>query len=328
MHETPLTRLLGTRLPIVQGGMAWVSRHRLAAAVSEAGGLGVLGAATMEPEELRREIALVRARTQRPFAVNVPLVCVRPDGTPIAEQLVEVAIAERVPVVITGAGSPARFTERLRKGGATVLHVVPSPALAAKAEAAGVHAVVAESCEAAGHIRDGGLATFSLVPQVVDAVACPVVAAGGIADARGILAAFALGAHGGPRGPRFVATAGCEAHAGYTRALVDAGAEGAVVYSRADRASRGLATPLVAELVEMERAGADAAAVAARRGRHRARAGCVDGDLQTGICPAGSAVGLVRETPTVAELVQRIVAELAAELERLEQVLGGERLAG
>lgn len=302
--------------------MSWVSRHRLASAVSECGGLGVLGAATMEPEELRAEIAALRARTAAPFAVNLPLVCLRPDGTSVVEELAAVVVEERVPIVITGAGSPARLTARLHAAGALVLHVVPSPELARKAEDAGVDAVVAESCEAGGHVRVGGLATFSLLPQVVDAVRCPVVAAGGIADARGALAAFALGAAGVQMGTRFVATAECEAHEAFKRALVAAGSEDAVLYSRAHHASRGLATPIVRRLVELEGAGASVAELATLRGRHRARLGCVEGDVEEGILPAGSAVGLVREAMPVQQVVDDLVVGLFQGLEALERLVG------
>ena len=327
MVPTPLTRLLGTPLPIVQGGMAWVSRFGLASAVSEAGGLGVLGAATMDADELRTEIRAVRVLTDRPFGVNVPLICVRPDGSDTTRELLDVVIAERVPVVITGAGSPARHTDELKDGGAVVLHVVPSPALAEKAEAAGVDAVIAESSEAGGHVRPGGLATLSLVPQVVDAVSCPVVAAGGIGDARGVLAALALGADGVQMGTRFVATAECEAHADYKRAVVEAGAEGSPIYCRTHHASRGLATPIVRRLIELEKGGASPEELAALRGRHRAQLGCVEGELEEGICPSGSGVGLVGEVATVADVLAEIADGLAQGIDRLERILDAQRSA-
>lgn len=325
MLETPLSRLLNIRVPLLQGGMSWVSRHGLASAVSEAGALGVLGAATMEPEELRAEIVAVRERTERPFGVNIPLVCVRPDGSDVVEALIEVAIDELVPVVITGAGSAARFTEVLQGAGSTVLHVVPSPALARKAYDAGVDAVIAESYEAGGHVREGGLATFSLVPQVVDAVPCPVVAAGGISDARGVLAAFGLGAHGVQMGTRFIATSECEAHRSYKQAVLDAAAEDGVVYSRAYHASRGLATPIVRAIIELEARGADVAEVRALRGRHRARVGCVEGDLDEGICPAGSAVGMVCEIVSAGKLVEQLMLEVREQLVGLGRMFDGER---
>jgi len=299
--------------------MSWVSRHRLAAAVSEAGALGVIGAATMDPDELREEIRALGDRTSRPYAVNVPLVLLRPDGSDRVPELIEVVIQEDVPIVITGAGSPRRFTAELKRAERIVAHVVPSPELARKAHASGVDFVIAESTEGGGHVRTGGLATLSLVPQVVDAVPCPVVAAGGIADARGVLAALALGASGVQMGTRFIATEECEAHEAYKHAVTTAGPEAAVIYGRRQRASRGLDTPLVRRLVELEEAGSSLEEIAALRGRHRARLGCVEGVVEEGILPAGSGVGLVRNTPTVAELLQELESGMQQALLDLQE---------
>ncbi len=302
------TRLVGIDYPIVQAGMAWVSRHELAAAVSNAGALGVIGSGGLDPSELRAEIRGLRRRCARPFAVNVPLINVRPDGDDsIVAQLFDVVLAERVPVVITSAGSPRAWTPRLQTAGAVVIHVVPSPALALKAEACGVDALVAEGFDSGGHVQSDGLSTLALVPQVVDAVSVPVIAAGGIADARGFAAALALGADGAQLGTRFLATRECNAHAAYKRALVDAGAEGTAVYCRAWHASRALATPLVQRVVAMEREGRSIDEIRAVRGRDRARRGCIEGDLDEGILPAGAAVGLVREILPAAELVEELV---------------------
>ena len=312
MCETRLTRLLDIRHPIVQGGMAWVSRHQLAAAVSEAGGLGVLGAATMEPAELRAEIEAVRGLTNKPFAVNVPLVIVRPDGCDIVEDLIAVILEEKVPVVITGAGSPDRFTTRLQSAGSSVFHVVPSARLAKKSEAAGCNAVIAESQESGGHIRGSGLSTFSLIPQVVDSVAIPVIAAGGIIDGRGIAAALALGADGAQMGTRFLATTECNAHANYKNAVLTASDEGTLVYGRHRATSRALDTDIVRRLVEMEADSATPEALDQLRGRDRARQGCIEGDLQQGICPSGSAVGSVNQILPVAELIDELVRECHA----------------
>lgn len=318
MPSPSLAELLGIRHAIVLGGMTWVGRHALAAAVSEAGGLGVIGSGGMDADELRGEIRALRKLTDRPFGVNVPLIDVRAAGEGDAvEPLIEVVIGERVPVVVTAAGSARRYTERLHAAGARVVHVVPSPELAQKAEAAGVDAVVAESVEGGGHVRVDGLATFSLVPQVVDAVSIPVIAAGGIVDARGVAAALALGASGVQLGTRFVATVECCAHPAYKQALVEAGPDGAPIYCRDWHASRGLATPVVRRLIEMEREGRSTEELVAYRGRGRAKAGCLDGDVEQGLLPAGSGVGGVREVLTVAELVESLTrgaAEIAAAL--------------
>jgi enoyl-[acyl-carrier protein] reductase II len=315
MDRPSLTQILGIEHPILQGGMTWVSRHALAAAVSEAGALGVIGSGGMEPEELRSEIRAARGLTVRPYAVNVPLVDVRPSGDPgVVERMIDVVLDERVPVVVTGAGSPARFTSRLKAAGATVIHVVPSVALARKAADAGVDVVVAESCESGGHIRPDGLPTFSLVPQVVDAVSIPVIAAGGICDARGVAAAFALGASGVQLGTLFIATIECNAHALFKAAVLAAESEGTAVYCRGHHASRALATPAVEALIRMESGGASAEELARFRGRGRAREGCIRGDIDGGILPAGAAVGLVRDIRPAGEVVRDLVRGFAEAL--------------
>jgi enoyl-[acyl-carrier protein] reductase II len=325
--RTALTSLLGLDVPIVQGGMAWVSGSRLAAAVSEAGALGVLGSATMSPEELRDEIRAVRARTSRPFAVNLPLIRLRPDGEDLLGELAEVILSEDVRVVITGAGSPAHWTPRFQEAGLIVGHVVPSPRLARKACDAGVDFVVAESSEAGGHVRAGGLATLSLVPQVVDAVPVPVVAAGGIADGRGVVAALALGAGGVQMGTRFVATQECEAHPAFKGCVVRADAEEAVLYGPTSQLSRGLTTPPVRRMLDLAAEGASQERLAEERGRDRARRGCVLGEVEEGILPAGSGVGLVRGLPTVAELIDGLMKEARATLGSLGEAVGEEPAA-
>ena len=319
---TDLTRTIGLSHPIVQGGMAWVSGSRLASAVSAAGGLGVLGAATMDPQELRRHIHAVRERTERPFAVNLPLILLRADGADRVEELAHVILAERPPVVITGAGSPAKWTSTFKEAGLLVGHVVPSARLAQKSHAAGVDFVVAESNEAGGHVRPQGLATLSLVPQVVDAVPIPVVAAGGITDGRGVAAALALGASAVQLGTRFVATQECEAHAAFKQSLVAAGSEDPVLYGPEGKISRGLATPAVQHMVELAREGASAEELRAARGIERARLGCVEGSVEEGILPSGSGVGLVRELPTVAGLMDELMATARGQAEALTERLG------
>lgn len=308
MAPSNLTSLLRIQHPLIQGGMSWVSDHRLAAAVAEAGALGVIGAGGMDPETLRAEVRALQARTPASFAVNIPLVDVRPQGDDaVVRAQIDVVLEERVPIVITGAGSPARFTAELRDAGARVIHVVPSVRLARKSVDAGVEALVAEGIEAGGHVRADGLSTMSLVPQVVDAVEVPVIAAGGIADARGIVAALALGAQGVQLGTRFLASAECAAHPAYKRAVTEAGDEGTLVYCREYHPGRALDTPAVRELVARERAGAELEDLLAFRGRGRARAGCIDGEIEAGILPAGATVGLVRDVKSAREIVEELV---------------------
>lgn len=326
MSLPTLTELLDVRFPVLQGGMTWVGRHALAAAISRAGALGVIGAGGLDPEELRDEIRALRELTDASFGVNLPLVPVRPDrDASVTDLLAKVLLEEQVQVVATGGGSPRRFTPMLKEAGATVMHVSPSVGLAVKCEAAGVDIVIAESAEAGGHIRADGLSTFALVPQVVDAVDVPVVAAGGISDARGAAAAMALGAKGVQLGTRFVATTECNAHAAYKDAIVSADSEGSAVYCRGHHASRAVATPVVRKLVEMEGQGASVEELAAYRGRTRARAGCLDGDIEEGLLPAGAAVGLVRSVPSAEQVVEEIVNGYEDVLAALAGVMGASR---
>ena len=200
MFRTEICELLGIQYPIIQGGMVWVSYHELCAAVSEAGGLGILAGGSMTPDQLKQEIRLVKERTEKPFGVNIPIVYAH------SEDLVKVAIEENVKVISTSAGNPKRFTPRIQDAGLKVMHVTPSVKLGIKAAAANVDAVVAEGIEAGGHDGFEEITTMALVPQMADQLDIPVIAAGGIADSRGFLAAMVLGAKGVQIGTRFAAT--------------------------------------------------------------------------------------------------------------------------
>ena len=212
--ETRVSRLLGTKYPVIQGGMAWVAEYHLAAAVSNAGGLGIIGAASAPPEVVREQIREVKARTNQPFGVNVMLL------NPNAPEVAKIVIEEKVPVVTTGAGSPAKFMEAWKQAGVVVIPVVASVAMAKMMERAGADAVVAEGMESGGHI--GAQTTMTLVPQVADAVSVPVIAAGGIADGRGIAASFMLGAEGVQMGTRFVVAKESIVHENYKERIVKA----------------------------------------------------------------------------------------------------------
>lgn len=316
--ETQVTRLLGTRWPIVQGGMAWISRARLVAAVSEAGGLGVLCGATLRPHELVDELRKVRAATSRPFAVNVSLTPVHPEAdAKTATTLCDLALDEGVRIFITSAGSPAVLTDKLKKRGAVVVHVVPSARLAKKAESAGVDAVVAEGYEAGGHVGHDEHTSVVLWPSVVRAVNIPVIAAGGIVDGAGMAAAFAMGAAGVQLGTRFIATVECEAHDSFKERLVHAGETPTAVYCKTTHPGRALKTPVVERLLEMERQGASGEELQQVRGRGRARAGCIDGDVTEGILPCGAAAGLVPQVAPVAEVMRELVEGYAAARARM-----------
>ena len=212
--KTALTELIGIKYPVIQGGMAWVAEYHLAAAVSEAGGLGIIGAASAPPEVVREQVRKARELTDKPIGVNVMLL------NPNAEEVARIVVEEGVQVVTTGAGSPAKFMDMWKKAGVKVIPVVASVAMAKMMERAGADAVVAEGMESGGHI--GSITTMTLVPQVADAVNIPVIAAGGIADGRGFAAAFMLGAQGVQMGTRFVVAKESIVHENYKQKVIKA----------------------------------------------------------------------------------------------------------
>lgn len=212
--KTKITTLLGIESPVVQGGMAWVAESHLAAAVSNAGGLGIIGAASAPAEWVRAQIQEVKRRTDKPFGVNIMLI------SPYAKEVAELVAEEKVPVVTTGAGSPEKYMSLWKEAGIKVIPVVASVALAKRMERCGADALVAEGTEAGGHIGEN--TTMVLVPQVVDAVNVPVIAAGGIADGRGMAAAFMLGAEGVQIGTRFVASREAQVHENYKNCIIKA----------------------------------------------------------------------------------------------------------
>lgn len=234
-----LCDMMGIKFPILLGGMLFVGRARLVSAVSEAGGLGILGAGAMGPETLRNEIRQIRSLTDQPFGINIPL------RSPLAEVLVQLAIQESVRVVSTSAGDPSRFTGLLKERGIIVVHVVPTVAHALHAQDAGVDAIVAEGSESGGYINLEEVTTMALVPQVVDAVSLPVIAAGGIADARGLVAAFALGAVGVQMGTRFLASEESDIPNDYKRAILLAKDTDTVVVREKGAAHRDLKRELI-----------------------------------------------------------------------------------
>jgi enoyl-[acyl-carrier protein] reductase II len=319
MIETRLNRLLGIRYPILQGGMFWLATAELAAAVSNAGGLGVISPyASIDgqgdpAENLRRQIARVRSLTDRPWGVNL-LLDIDVDGL-----LADVLLREKAPIVVTAAGDPGRYTGLFKANGLRVLHVVASVRQARQAEACGADAVVAEGVEAAAHVGYDEIPLFSLLPQVVDAVAIPVVAAGGIADSRGLAAAIALGAEGVQLGTRFVAAAENIAHERYKQAICAAGDADTAVTCRRLVPTRGLRTPLSRRIQELEADGATGEALRAfiGRGRDRDRRGQIDGDLAEGLASCGASAGLVREILPAAEVIRRLVEGYPAVLRRM-----------
>ncbi len=301
MIRTPLCDLLGIKHPIIQGGMAWVATAELVSAVSEAGGLGILGAGNAPPDYVRDQIRKVRERTDKPFGVNVPMF------SPYVSEVVKVCIEEKVPVMTTGGGNPAPFIGPLKEAGIIVIPVVASVALAKRLERLGVDALVAEGMESGGHIGD--VATMPLVPQVVDAVKIPVIAAGGIADGRGLAAALALGAVGVQMGTRFICTEECIAHPVYKEQIVKAHDRATMVtgYSLGHPV-RALKNPMVHRFQELEKKGASEEEIIAF-GTGALRKAVLEGDWENGSFMAGQSCGLIHDIVPVKVLIERIVAE-------------------
>lgn len=285
--------------------MVWVSGWRLAAAVSEAGGFGLIGAGSMYPDVLRTHIRKAKAATGKPFGVNIPLMY------PDIDAHMAIVAEEGVGTVFTSAGNPAKWTPWLKERGIRVVHVVANVDQARKAVDRGVDAVVAEGFEAGGHNGRDEITTFVLVPQVVDAVGhrVPVIAAGGIADGRGIAAALALGAAAVQIGSRFAATVESSAHPAFKQRILEAGDRDTVLTLKALAPTRMLKNPFQARIAEAEGRGASADELRELLGRGRAKRGIFEGDLQEGELEIGQVSGLIRDIPTVAELMRRFVTE-------------------
>lgn len=294
-----ITKLLKIEYPVLQGGMAWVANARLAAAVSNAGGLGIIAAANMPPSLLEEEIILVRKLTDKPFGINIMLMS---DNVVDA---IEIAAQYKVPVVTTGAGMPGKVLERLKPLGTIVIPVVASTSHADRVARQGADAVVAEGTEAGGHI--GEITTMNLIPQVVDVVNIPVIAAGGIADGRGMAAAFALGAEGVQVGTRFVCSAECTVHDNYKKAILKANDRATAVTGRpTGHPVRVLKNKLVKTYEDMEKNCAPAAELEAL-GTGKLRLAVVEGDADMGSLMAGQSAGMVKKIEPCADIIKDIV---------------------
>ena len=297
--KTRLCELLGIEYPIIQGGMAWVATSELAAAVSEAGGLGVIAAGGAPADVVRDEIKKARTLTDKPFGVNVMLM------SSFADDVMQMLLEEKPAVVITGAGNPGKYVESLKNAGIKVMPVVASAMLAKRLEKSGVDAIIAEGTEAGGHI--GELTTMVLIPQVCDAVDIPVVAAGGIADARGVVAAFALGADGVQVGTRFICSDECIAHENYKNAVIKAKERDAVVTGRSTGAPvRALKNKLTREYEKLEKEGADREAIEAL-GVGGLKRAFLEGDTETGSLMAGQSAAMVKAIEPCAEIIKELL---------------------
>ena len=312
-EKNVVCKMLQIKYPIFQGGMAWLGTAELASAVSNAGGLGIIGAGHMPPDVLRAEIQKTKAATNKPFGVNIMLM------SPFVKEVMQVVVDERVPVVTTGAGNPSEYIPALKEIGTKVIPVVASVALAKRLARTGVDALIAEGMESGGHI--GEIATLPLVPQVVDAVEIPVIAAGGIGDSRGICAAFTLGAKAVQMGSRFVLSKECIAHENYKNMVLKARDRSTVVTGRAtghparvlqnklsriylDRESHG------APLEELEKLGLGTLRLAAR-----------EGDVEMGSVMIGQISGMLSSIESVEDIIQKLVKGIPDALDMVQENL-------
>lgn len=300
-------QVLGTTFPIVQAGMVWCSGWELASAVSNAGGLGVLGAGSMYPEALRTHIEKVKETAPgRPFAVNVPLLY------PAVEEHMKSIVELNVPVVITSAGNPKAWTAHLKEHGIRVMHVVSSVKFGLKAEQAGVDAVIAEGFEAGGHNGREETTTMCLVPAVADACEVPVIAAGGLHDGRSVVAAMVLGAEGVQLGSRFVATPESSAHQAFKEAVLSAEEGSTSLELKEVTPVRLLDNPFAQRVVAAQRAGASQDELRALLGRGRAKRGMFEGDMTEGELEIGQVSSMLRDLEPAGDIVERLVRECMA----------------
>ncbi len=302
MIHTDVCDRIGIEYPIFQGGMAWVSEHVLAAAVSNAGGLGIISAMNAPGEYLRKEIRACREMTDRPFGVNVMLM------SPHAPEVAKVILEEKVPVVTTGAGLPGVYMKEWVPAGIKVVPVVPSVAIAKRVAREGATAVIAEGCESGGHV--GELTTMALVPQVVDAVDVPVLAAGGIADGRGIAAAFMLGARGVQVGTRFLCANECQVHPNYKKKILAArDIDTVVTGKRLGHPVRCLKNPFARSFGQMEYDSTITNEEIEAFGAGSLRKAAVEGDMENGSIMAGQIAALVKEEQPAAQIIREMFAQ-------------------
>jgi enoyl-[acyl-carrier protein] reductase II len=300
-NSNRIVNLLKIKYPVIQGAMAWVADADLAAAVSNGGGLGIIAAGNMPPEMLEKELVKVRTLTDKPYGLNIMLL------SPTWQDAMELAAKHKVPVVTTGAGLPGKVIDRLSPLGIRIIPVIASVSLAERVERQGAAAVIAEGMEAGGHI--GEITTMALTSQVAGAVAIPVIAAGGIADGRGMLAAFALGAEGVQMGTRFVCSAECNAHDNFKKKIIEANDRSTVVTGRSlGHPVRCIKNKFTQSFSEMEDSHADTEALD-KFGSGKLRAAVVDGDMEHGSVMSGQIAGLVGQIQPAKEIIEEVVRE-------------------
>ncbi len=301
--DKTITELFNIQYPIIQGGMVWVSGAKLAAAVSNTGCLGIIGAGSMRPELLEQHLIKANKLTSKPIAVNIPLLY------KYASEQIEISLKHGIKIFFTSAGSPKKYTQYLKDKGCTVVHVTSSPELALKCQEAGVDAVVAEGFEAGGHNGRDEITTLALIPQVKKALTIPVIAAGGIACGRSILAAIALGANGVQMGSRFVCTKESSGHENFINAIIEAKSGDTVLSMKSLVPVRLLKNPFFDEVLKLENRNASKEELAELLGKGRAKLGMLDGDLTDGELEIGQVSALIEDCPTVAQLVIDLIEQ-------------------
>lgn len=312
MTENRITKLFGIQYPIIQGGMVWCSGWRLTAAVSNAGGLGLLGAGSMHPETLVEHIHKLKAATNKPWGVNVPLMY------PEIDRLMQILVDEQVRIVFTSAGSPKKYTAFLHEAGITVVHVVPSSKLAIKCEQAGVDAIVAEGFEAGGHNGKEETTTLSLIPAVCQAVQLPVIAAGGIACGQQVLAAMAMGAEGVQMGTVFALSAESSASDAFKQRCIAAGEGGTMLCLKALSPTRLVRNALYDRIAKAEAEGQnDAEQLRQILGTAAAKRGIFEGDIDNGELEIGQSSAYVKEVLPTAAIMQQIILQYDEAKKRL-----------
>lgn len=312
--KTRVTELFGIDLPIICGGMVWISSSKLVAAVSNAGGLGLLAGGSCTPETIARQIDSTRELTDKPFGVNIPIM------NPMSLDIVKVILDKEVKIVFTSAGSPKKFTPMLQEAGVKVAHVVPSSILAKKCEAAGVDAIVAEGSEGGGHIAYDEVNTMVLTAKVCNEVSLPVISAGGIATGKQMAAAFTLGAHAVQMGTRFIATDECEGHENFKKAIVQALETGTVVTGKTFEPVRGIKNQLTDTIQKMEADGKSVNDILNFIGFGRSRDAGVEGDVTWGTVQAGQVSGLVNEILPVQTVMDQMMKEAKEAIRQATQL--------
>jgi len=309
-----ITQLLGIRYPIIQAGMVWASGWRLASAVSNAGGLGLLGAGSMYPEVLREHIQKCKKATNKPFGVNVPLLY------PDIDKLMEIIVEEKVSIVFTAAGNPKLWTEHLKSHGCTVVHVVSSVKFALKAQDCGVDAIVAEGFEAGGHNGREETTTMTLIPLVKKAIQIPLIAAGGICSGESMLAAIALGAEGVQVGSRFVATPEASSHSNFKEEILKAEQGATILTLKELTPVRMMKNPFYKKIQNLYQNGASLEELSFALGRGRAKKGMFEGDLSEGELEIGQVAAQINSIKPAAEVVQEFIERYNKTIDRLDKI--------